>query len=274
MDNKEQEQEVKERDLFVDAEADTTKSEQEGKPEESSTEQKPDEQSEENKEDLVKNESEEVIVDDSQKEIAQPEEKVEIKDVSGETPREKALRLEVTKLRNQLREKTTITPAEKTDLDANLIKKGYDPNEIKKVKELLTDLGVVTKDEVQKSEKNKAIASFVAKHPEYAPQNDRDDVLWKAVLTEFHGGFYNNTSDDPVVVTKILEDIHAKLSDTKSKPVNQSAIAAQQAKIKSAGVGGSGVQPPSSNKSKNIDPVVRQFLKGFTEDELAEISDK
>lgn len=275
MDN--QEQEVKERNLNVDSEVIQPNFDQEGTPDESSTEQKPGEETSETKEDLVKNEPEEENSGDKQSEDEQqPVEKQEviIKDVEGETPREKALRLEITKLRGQIREKNSITPPSK-DVDNNLVSKGYHPEEIKKVKELLNDLGYVNKDEIQKSEKQKVIDSFINKHPEYLPQNDKDDVLWNAVNNEFNSGFYNNRSDNPVVINKILEDIHAKLNSSKSnKTVNQAAISAQQAKIKSAGVGNSGVQPPTSTKSKTIDPNVRAFLKDFTDEELADISSK
>lgn len=275
MDN--QEQEVKERNLNVDSEVIQPNFDQEGTPDESSTEQKPGEETSETKEDLVKNEPEEENSGDKQSEDEQqPVEKQEviIKDVEGETPREKALRLEITKLRGQIREKNSITPPSK-DVDNNLVSKGYHPEEIKKVKELLNDLGYVNKDEIQKSEKQKVIDSFINKHPEYLPQNDKDDVLWNAVNNEFNSGFYNNRSDNPVVISKILEDIHAKLNSSKSnKTVNQAAISAQQAKIKSAGVGNSGVQPPTSTKSKTIDPNVRAFLKDFTDEELADISSK
>lgn len=275
MDN--QEQEVKERNLNVDSEVIQPNFDQEGTPDESSTEQKPGEETSETKEDLVKNEPEEENSGDKQSEDEQqPVEKQEviIKDVEGETPREKALRLEITKLRGQIREKNSITPPSK-DVDNNLVSKGYHPEEIKKVKELLNDLGYVNKDEIQKSEKQKVIDSFINKHPEYLPQNDKDDVLWNAVNNEFNSGFYNNRSDNPVVISKILEDIHAKLNSSKSnKTVNQAAISAQQAKIKSAGVGNSGVQPPTSTKSKTIDPNVKAFLKDFTDEELADISSK
>ena len=108
---------------------------------------------------------EETISDEVVEEVEQEEQKVpEIKDVDGETPKERALRDEITRLKKERREARQLTPLESKADD-------------EPVEEVL-----VTKSEalVYNSFQQEALDEFLEDHPHY----NEDEDGWKSFLAE------------------------------------------------------------------------------------------
>jgi len=203
---------------------DETETQSESSTEEKSDSETEEEESEQNSKKEQDDESEEKTVDSSTKEP---------KLVEGETPRERALRLEVQRLRGERREQrvkelfgkaesaedTTKVVEQKTSRLKELEKK-FNPEEVKNFREALEaaaeDLGFVRKGDLQVTAWNQnattVLDSFVEKHPEYLPENDKDDVLWKQFQVEF--ALYRKP-DDARKLTKIFERIHRASSQAR-----------------------------------------------------------
>lgn len=243
-------------------------------PEESSTEEKPDDEVEE-KEELHGRKT-------VQKEF---EDEEEPKPVEGETPRERALRKEVERVKGlnrqlrggellkEVKEDTTQKPEVNPDKKKVLDK--YNSQELENLKEVLVvmadDLGFVKKDEFQKTT-NQKIASdlldgFLEKHPMYLPENDPDNVMWNRFKEEF--SLYKQPSN-PKDFAKIFSKIHKEITGSDSEGQSLNKINAQKEKIKVASHSGSSSK---SGKSTNTSSTIsgREHLKGFTDEELDEM---
>lgn len=200
----------------------------------------------------------------------------EPKPVEGETLREKALRLEVERLRRKNKEikKSEIFPNKAEPI---IIKKDdelsdYDPGELEKFAKVAKTLGFIQKDEVV-SEKyndiaNEKLEEFLETHKEYSPENDKDDLLWKQFQDKFQSGLYNTRPTDPKQYKVIFERIHEDIFG--SKKIESNAIAAKQEKIKSVSHTSGIANTPKINNS-SIDPGVKSYFKGFDDEELNEI---
>lgn len=215
---------------------------------------------------------------------AKPETGQEPAPVPGETPREKALRMEVTRLRNKNRssgKKSLIgeTPAAAAATlnpqDEELLQR-FNPDELKNFEALFgvyaKKFGYVQKSEYQADSysgvANTLLDSFIESHPEYSPENDPDDALWNQFVEEAKQ--YRPPSN-PRDYIKIFNKVHAGLFGVQPK-ANLSRVNAQQQKVKTAATGGGGKTSVTTSKAvPNLDPSARQHLKGFSEDELNEL---
>lgn len=217
----------------------------------------------------------EVVADDSK----EPEVATETegpKPVEGETLREKALRLEVERLRRKNKEikKSEIFPTKQEPI---IIKKDdeladYDPADLERFAKVAKKIGFVLKDEVV-SERYNDVANamldeFLDTHKEYAPENDKDDLLWKQFQDRFSSGLYNTKPSNPKQFKAIFERIHEDIFG--SKKIESNAIAAKQEKIKSVSHQ-SGIANAPAKKAVNIDQSQKSFFKGFDDDELNDL---
>ena len=195
----------------------------------------------------------------------------------NETPQAYALRLEVTKLRGQRRterkelfdkpkeETPKVEKSEEDDLFSQ-----YNPDEISNFEKLFDAIskkkGFVHKDELQATSwEDKAqdiLESFQVNHKEYT-----DDNLWTQFKEEFQSGKYNIRPQNPKLLIEIFNEIHNKL--VPQKVINKANVAAGREKIEAAAHGGTTV--PKTGK-KPVDPTLREALKGFSEEELEELS--
>ena len=257
-DNTATEEEIEEATEGIEEEEDTSAQ---------SSEQETEDESEETEEEQGSNESEGDHPDD-------------LKEVQGETAKERALRFEVTRLKKVLRQtrtgdllvkKTDVTPT--IDQEDEELKQ-YDPEELKRFEKLALKMGFAKKDEIyhqtMQERLDNEFNSFIEAHPEYLPENDSDGLLWNQLKEEFQ--LYQQPKD-PKVLKKILTKIHNDISGI--KPANNlNKINASREKIKVASHSGAAAsktitKAPKVNLSSSS--VRSDALRGFTEEEIAEL---
>ncbi len=191
---------------------------------------------------------------------------VSIKDIPGETPKERALRLEVTRLKNEKRKLL----AEKESTNDSIDLSEYKKEEVENLENVLKKLGYVKKDELITEALETTFDDFKSQHPEYLD----DPSSWEALRIEWNSGLYNINTKNPKVLKSILDTIHSKLS---VKPINKEKIAAQQKKIEVSNVGSKDITVKTSNGGtiKTTVPAdVRSKMIGYTDEELNEIFGK
>ena len=274
--------------------------------EESSTEKEPSETTEGEEgeppiegtgEKLVTHSEEESLVEEPKEDkgFVEPsgeESEGEIKRLPNETPREYALRLEVTRLKRGNREKRAkdllgedkpekpsgITQVQYNELneDEKAILGQYDANELSIFEKILDVLakkhGWVKREELATTTKsqvsNDILDDFLQGHPEYLPENDKDNVLWDRFKSEFQ--LYKipeNPKDLKRIFGKIHRDIFGVKSDEELKKIN-----AQKEKLKVVShSGGSATRGQSSSEGTRLTPEQKSHFKGFSEKEFDEL---
>ena len=262
-------------------------------PSESSSEEKPDDTTEDEEEkegeELVKGKPSKPEED---KGVVEPsgDELDEIKHLPGETPREFALRLEITRLKRGNREKRTKELLGKPEKPSGISKtqyealeeedkkllEQYDPKELGTFEKILGVLGRkhgwVKKEDLKTTTDSRMsedmLDEFLQSHSEYLPENDKDDVLWGRFREEFK---LYKTPENPKDLRKIFNKIHRDIFGVKSED-GLKKIEAQKEKVKVASHSGSsasrGVSSPSGAK---LTPEQKSHLKGFTDKELGEM---
>lgn len=220
-----------------------------------------------------------------------PPEKVEIVDdglaiVPGETPRERALRLELVKERaknaaNLARDIIKPAPFEKKQIStqSSEVLKKYKPEEIANLREVLPalaeELGFVKKDELEATtytEKADAeIQSFIKDHPEYAPANDPEGVLWNQLKSEYQT--YYKPPANPSDYRKIFERIHKDLMGIDTTGKKLPTVQAAKEKITVASHRGPAASTTARNNGvrPNTGGLRTDALKGFSAEEIADI---
>lgn len=239
-------------------------------------------------EELIENEEENETPDPSSEENKDPEQEEEIdpeqeaetpivkpepKPVEGETPREKALRLEASRLKGLLREQRrdelfvkqpTLNP-----IDEEL--KNYDPEELKRFETVATKLGFARKDEIiyqtTQDRLNTEFESFIEAHPEYAPENDKDGLLWNQFRAEF--ALYNPPKEVKTL-KKVLNKVHNEIYGVQPAK-NLNKINASQEKIKVASHTGASAGKSTPTRQPQLGSLRTDALKGFSEEEKKEI---
>ena len=261
-------------------------------PKESSPEEKEDESTEESETEEIAEEAEseeteeaEEESDDTNKDGADKEEGAgtddhgNLKQLPDETPREFALRLQVTKLRGQLKgerkqELFDVKPIQNhTDAKEDEVLKKYKPEDVEVFKTLAKSLGFVQKNEIEQSSYQEKSSSeldkFLEKHPEYLPENDKDNVLWGRLKEEF--SMYAQPKN-PKDYNKILERAHQAVFNIQPISKLKNTTAAKE-KIKVASHSGTSRQTNGQSMvTKHATAGIRtDMLKGFSEEEKSEI---
>ncbi len=216
-----------------------------------------------------------------------------LSDVPGETPRERALRLEVTTLKGKLRTErvaeiippsraeSAAPPARGRELteDQKKVLGKYSPEQIQSLREVLPILaeeqGYVKSDTlgaVSYTDKaQEVLDGFLDKHPEYSAENDKDGVLWKQFQSEFQLFAKPNNPKD---YAKIFERVHQSVFGIQPAG-NLPNTSAQQRKVQSASHVGSaqGAGAPQRATGRQAAPqgLRLDMLKGFNPEELEEI---
>ncbi len=221
----------------------------------------------------------------------QPSQEPVIKEVQGETPREHALRLEVTRLkleRRQMRKSDLfkeespkeISKKELSEESKKILEK-YQPEELSNLKEVFEvmadDLGFVRKGEQEhqsfQTQSSDILDDFLENHTEYHPENDKGDVVWNAFKSEFE--LYKQPTT-PRGYKKLFEKIHSSLFGDEVSPESElKKIEAQKQKTKvvSHQASSPNVQKVVDTKvvTSSIDPSLKRHMKGFEEKELKDI---
>lgn len=208
--------------------------------------------------------------------------------VENETPRERALRQEVERLRGENRRargaellgKAPVTPAEKKELSpdkASVLAK-YKPEEISSLREVLPvlaeEMGYIRQDQLgattYQEKANEALDTFLSSHQEYLPENDKDNVLW-ARFREEYATFKQPT--DPKQFSKIFERVHREVMGIQPA-ANLAPIIAAQEKVKVASHAGApsstGINRPG-NRGASKSGLRTDMLKGFSDKEIADL---
>ena len=196
----------------------------------------------------------------------------------SETPEAYALRLEVTKLRKERRterkelfdkpKEEVPKVVEKSEEDGLLSQ--YNSDEVANFEKLFEAIakkkGLVRKEELQAGnwddKAQSILEDFQIKHKEY-----NDENLWTQFKEEFQSGKYNTRPQNPRLLTEIFNQIHNTV--VPSKLINKANVAAGREKIQAVAHGGTTVP---KGERKPIDPVLKQALKGFSDEELEELS--
>lgn len=248
-----------------------------------------DELKEEKPEEENKEENEEENEDEDEEEEKPSDETAEtstaeIKEVAGETPREKALRLEVTRLRRERRANSQqgLFQGDKSNNDDSekaLKELGYDDEQIKTLDKAFDIIGerkgFVRKDQSYQAMANETLASFIEEHPEYAPENDKDDLYWNrfdSILKSDYKLAGKTQKQLKTIFEKVDRDVKEELGD---KSISKGKIEAQQQKIKSVSTGASTSKgkteaTPEKKTVSSGHPGLR--FSGFDDDEIEEFT--
>jgi len=262
-------------------------------PSESSSEEKPDDTTEDEEEkegeELVKGKPSKPEED---KGVVEPsgDELDEIKHLPGETPREFALRLEITRLKRGNREKRakellgepkkpsgiSKTQYEALEEEDKKLLEQYDPKELGTFEKILGVLGRkhgwVKREDLKTTTQNQIsediLDEFLQSHAEYLPENDKDDLLWGRFREEFK---LYKTPENPKDLRKIFNKIHRDIFGVRSED-GLKKIAAQKEKVKVASHSGSSAsRGVSSPEGTRLTHEQKSHLKGFTDKELEEM---
>lgn len=184
------------------------------------------------------------------------------------------LRGEIVDLRNKLAQATgndrKLIQQQITQAEGKIDElKDVNPEDISLIEKVLQSKGYMTKEEVERREyesvKNQVLNNFLEKYPEYKPENDPDDMNWKALTGEL--SLYA-APKDPRKYADILE----RARQGTGKVVSDPSIPAKKRAIQVASAGGGGTQRSSSN-GKTLSPQERlQYEQGgWSEEEINQI---
>lgn len=214
----------------------------------------------------------------------------DLAEVEGETPRERALRLEVTRLKGIARKDRgaellgtdPLPPPVKKELDPQMVEvlKKYKPEEIQSLREVLPvlaqemgyvrsqDLSATTYTEKASSE----LDTFLEKHKEYLPENDKDNLLWGRFQEEYK--LYKQPTD-PRDFRRIFDKIHKDIFGIKVAGEGKSKVQAAERKVQSASHIGASTPTRAAITQKqktNTSGLRLDKLQGFTDEELADMT--
>lgn len=214
--------------------------------------------------------------------VEKPEVPIQPAPVEGETPREKALRLEVQRLRGLNRKdqiKDLASGIQKVSPPENEYKvlkdKGYTDEEIENM-ETAIDLiaskkGYVRADQSYAQSVQDTVDLFLDEHPEYKPSTDVDDLRWNAFQGYLKDGTYNLSGKTPKQLKSIFERVNDDVKKEFGEVIvktNPAQLAAQQHKVTVASHGG-GTKSTTETKPKiNPTEIGGIKLKGFSPEDF------
>lgn len=154
--------------------------------------------------------------------------------------------------------------------------KDMHPDDVTTIERVLRSKGYVTKEEASRmfyeAVKQEELDKFIAKYPEYSPDNDPENVNWtlfeRQIEREKEMGY--QLPKNPHLIGKFLERVHRELNKETNR--GTSSTATKQRQIQTASVGGGGTQQPSS--PNRLDPELASRLKGFSQEEMQRIADR
>lgn len=292
-------------------------------PDESSEEEKPADETEETDEELEKEEAEEGEADPAEAGEGEPEGEAgsegtegedgdgspdlsdggknaedNLKRAPGETPKEYALRREVTRLKriNRTQRVTKLlgdvqpqkaaAPAELSAEEKKVLE-SFDPEQVANQEKLFGILakknGYVRKDELTqgqyKDTAQTVLDDWLGAHPQYSEEKDPDGILWKRFGEEF--GMYKppaNPKDHVKIFNRIHNDIFGITTKEKAGK-DLKTVKAQQKKVDTASAGSGGSAPRKLSDRRKSAPADKELsdaarsggLKGFSDQEIADM---
>jgi hypothetical protein len=235
---------------------------------------------EEDSEEVI--EKKEPVLEEKEDDITEilPEpEKKQPKPVEGETPREKALRLQIQELREKIRNKDEVIKIAQpliSNEEYESLKENYDDEELEKFEKLFDVIGkkkgYVKAEDVYKDKGQDVLNNFLEKHPEYSLEKDPKDERWN-IFKKILDKDYNRVGKTPTELSKLFEkvnrDVLEELGETDKKVISSSQQRnAELQKIRSVSHTG-GTKTEAVKKSNTpIDPSIRKLFKGFEDDDF------
>lgn len=153
--------------------------------------------------------------------------------------------------------------------------KDLHPDDVAIIDRVLRSKGYMTKDEAGKmfyeAVKQEELDKFLAKYPEYRPENDPDNIRWGAferqIEKEKDLGY--SLPKNPHLIGAFLERVHSAIA-----PKGTADRASVQRRIQVAGVGAGGSQ--QSVTPAQLDPERRAILVrgGWTEEDIKRIESR
>lgn len=209
-------------------------------------------------------------VSSPEKEVEEVEEKKdEIKYVEGESAKERALRLEVTRVKREKRElmqQNILLSQQKpatNDWKKNLRDRGYTEEQIEEQEKLQNDMalakGFISRDDLEKEKLNNTFEDFISNHDEYLPEKDKDDVRYGRFIQILKNDYnLNGKSQGQIksIFEKVHRDVVEEFGEAKS---DKGKIEAKNEKIKAVSA--------STASAKNVIPKSEKI-------EVKKVSDK
>lgn len=200
------------------------------------------------------------------------------KPVEGETPREKALRIQIQELREKIRSKDQVIKIVEpliSNEEYEALKETYDDDELQKFEKLFDVIGkkkgYVKAEDVYKDKGQETLNTFLDKHPEYKPENDPEDGRWNTFYKILERD-YNRVGKNPTELSKLFEkvnrDVLEELGESPTKTIASSQRNAEIQKIRSVSHTGGTKQEISKKSNAPTDPNIRKMFKDFDDEDF------
>lgn len=246
---------------------------------ESSSKPSPDEKKEKEEETETETE-EETEEEETEEEVTEePQAPKQPKPVEGETPRETALRIKVSQLRQKIRDKDKVIeiadPVITDTKEYDELKELYTDDELKKVEKLFDVIGkkkgYVKSSEIYAQSGNEVLEDFIEKYPEYKPENDTEDVRWntfKNILVRDYNRTGKSTKELNRIFEKVNRDVLDEFGESPKKAISQGERKAQKQKIRSVSHSGGTKVKVSKKSNAPTDPTIRAMFKDFKDEDF------
>lgn len=193
---------------------------------------------------------------------------------------------ELAEAKRQTTVQKTEQPQQKPNIDLSKFKK----EDVDYFEQLASALGYAKAKDLEEFEKKtfqrtydsvkkEEISVFLESHPEYKPQNDKDDLRWNALKAEFD---LYKLPEDPKQLGKLLERAHGAIAGSQSS-VDSKKLSEILAKKRASGAaqtssggggagGGAQASKPKSKKMESLSALAAAGgLKGYSKEELEEM---
>ncbi len=182
---------------------------------------------------------------------------------------------EVQELRTEKRD-IVPTKEEIKDVEDEVLLEGVNPDDVKLIEKVLKAKGYVRKEDAAKLAEEKVqgityeqsqkayMQDFLNKHPEYKPENDPGDVMWRKLQDEL--SLYAVPQDATKIPT-ILERAHGSIAPT---PVGGEKPEVIKKRLETAGLGAGQGKKSSPSTSPALTPQqVEEYRRGgWSEEEI------
>jgi len=147
-------------------------------------------------------------------------------------------------------------------------------SDIQLIEKVLKAKGYVRKDEISSMSYSEKVTTkqdeWLKQHPEYLPENDKDDTKW--LLLKGTIETYFKAPSNPNDIQRVMDLAHSMISPSKSLPVRSKASTdAAQEKIQTSSkgsIGGGTKAVPVKTSKGNLRT---DQLQGFSEDEIKDL---
>lgn len=236
---------------------------------------------------------EKVVEGDESETVVEPGKEPTPAPVEGETPRERALRSEVERVKKLNRDlkgqklfkdiKPETTPVDLTEEDKKALE-AYDPEQLANLDKVLDVLarkkGLVKESDFvgrqRVQELKDSFDDWMETNPEFSEDKDPDGTMWKALERQYTEVMtYRPPPKNSKELTKVLNGIKKELFGITTDTTDLKKVEAQKEKIKvSSHAAGSSAS--NKTKSKTVDPEIDTLvksgaLKGFDDKDLEEM---